>query len=345
MTGPFTELPSPVVYLGFGDAELLAVGRSAEAGPRLFCLGFDDGWPGFPPETVYTPSVLLHDGEPEFLAAGSPIAADEVVRAVAAWTNTPLRRGRIVEDRDRFRDAVGVALEEIGGRADRKIVLARSVTFETDADPFVLARRLRMRFPAAYTFAWWTGRAAFVGASPELLVRRRGGRIQSVPLAGSVLPGGRVDTDKNLREHRFVVDDIVARLRPVVTDLRVAGPEPMELPNVTHLATTIDATGSVDVVDVARLLHPTPAVGGTPRPFALDRIRRLEPPRGWYSGAIGYVAENGDGEAAVAIRSLLLEDGVATVYAGAGVVAGSDPDAELAETDAKLAAVVDLFSV
>ena len=187
----------------------------------------------------------------------------------------------------------------------------------------------------------------FVGASPELLVRRRGEIVESRPVAGTTV----ADSDeallalaasvKDTREHRYVVDAIVDTLGAHCSELSVAAtPEVAVFGPVAHLATPIHGRLHIsqpNALDLARLLHPTPAVGGTPRAAALDAIRALEGfDRGRYAGPVGWVDARGDGEWAIALRGAELDGARARLVAGAGIVAGSDPDAEWAETQAKL---------
>ncbi len=188
----------------------------------------------------------------------------------------------------------------------------------------------------------------FVGASPELLVRRTGEVVESRPVAGTTV----ADSDeallalaasvKDTREHRFVVDGIVDALEralrraatsPRPPRSRCSGPSRTS-PRRSAAGCTPPAPSALDL---ARLLHPTPAVGGTPRAAALDAIRALEGfDRGRYAGPVGWVDARGDGEWAIALRGAELDGARARLVAGAGIVAGSDPDAEWAETQAKL---------
>jgi menaquinone-specific isochorismate synthase len=195
----------------------------------------------------------------------------------------------------------------------------------------------------------------FLGASPELLVRRRGDEALSRPLAGTVARSGDPEEDANLasgllgsakerHEHALVVDAIVAAF----DDLGVATeheetPRLLELRNVVHLATTIHATFSarLPVLQLVAALHPTPAVAGSPRDAALDFLDRHEPlDRDRYAGAVGWFDGTGDGEFYVGIRCAIIEGAVARLIAGSGIVEGSDPDSELAETQIKLQALL-----
>jgi menaquinone-specific isochorismate synthase len=192
-----------------------------------------------------------------------------------------------------------------------------------------------------------------VGASPELLVRRHGHDVWSRPMAGTFPRGATEDADraaeaalatsaKNRLEHRLVVDAVVDGLRELGVDVTtVRGPEVARLATVVHLATTIAGTvrarPGCSALDLALRLHPTPAVAGVPRDAALAMLQELETfDRGCYAGPVGWVDARGDGEWAVALRCAELDGTTARLVAGAGVVAGSNPDAEWAETQAKL---------
>lgn len=246
--------------------------------------------------------------------------------------------------------AVELALARIAQGPLEKVVLAREVLVEGDR-PFDVAAvvdRLRAVHRSSFTYAF----GGFVGASPELLVRRRGDRVISQPMAGTVARGQTVEDDrrlasalassaKDMDEHRLVVDAIVAALGPVCRSVFAGeGPDVVRLATVSHLATTV--TGRLvpgaerSALDVARLLHPTPAVGGLPRREALATIAELESfDRGLYAGPVGWQDSRGDGEWAVALRGGTIDGSCARLAAGAGIVAGSDPDAEWAETQAK----------
>jgi menaquinone-specific isochorismate synthase len=247
--------------------------------------------------------------------------------------------------RDDWRVAVERALAAIDVGTLEKVVLAREVRIVADTafDAHEIVRGLVASQPGSFVYA----SAGFVGASPELLVRRHGDVVESRPVAGTTV----ADSDeallalaasvKDTREHRFVVDGIVDVLGPRCTELHSdAVPEVAVFGPVAHLATPIRGRLSApapSALDLARLLHPTPAVGGTPRRAALDAIRELEGfDRGRYAGPIGWVDARGDGEWAIALRGAELDGARARLVAGAGIVAGSDPEAEWAETQAKL---------
>ena len=256
-----------------------------------------------------------------------------------------------------WRAGVLAALEAIGsGRLD-KVVLAREAVVEADG-PFPRAELLRrlQRRPGGSTFLYASD--GFVGASPELLVRRRGRVATSRPMAGTVprgdSPGAEADglarltgSPKEAVEHRLVVDAVAEGLAKVADRVEVGRPEVVRLATVAHLATeiTADLTGPLPTaLELAGLLHPTPAVGGSPKDAALAAIAALEPfDRGRYAGPVGWVDRAGDGEWAVALRCATLDGRRAHLIAGAGIVPGSDPDAEWAETEHKLRAMLEVL--
>ena len=241
----------------------------------------------------------------------------------------------------------------------RKVVAARSVLVRADEplDPEVVAAHLLTRHPRANVFAVDlspAGRpgATLVGATPEVLVARHGETVTLRPLAGTIArhPDPEADAErsrellastKNRAEHEFVIEWIRERLAPLCELTVPDGPELINTHEVWHLATPISgrvrAPGTT-ALDLARALHPTPAVCGTPTGLALDTITEFEEDRGFYGGAVGWCDARGDGEWVVAIRCAELSaDGrTARAFGGGGIVAASDPRTELDETTAKL---------
>jgi menaquinone-specific isochorismate synthase len=219
-----------------------------------------------------------------------------------------------------------------------KIVLARAVDVAADRpfDVRSVCAQLRRTQPGCVVYA----HGGFVGASPELLVRKRGTDVVSRPLAGTGEDAQHLlASAKDAHEHRIVVDAVAASLRDLCANVQIHGPAPLELADVTHLATTLTghARAGTTIANLLRSLHPTPAVAGTPRTVALETIHRLEPvERDRYAGPCGWIDERGDGEFVVALRCAHLDGTTARCYAGAGIVAGSQPDAEWAETEQKL---------
>jgi menaquinone-specific isochorismate synthase len=257
---------------------------------------------------------------------------------------------REVPGREVWTDSVRRILATIDAGEVRKVVLARQVVVEAGGpfDRRVILDRLRRTHPSCFTYA----AGDFVGASPELLIRRRGDEVDSCPMAGTVRRGDTPEEDealvaglrrsvKEAEEHRLLVEAVVAALAPVCAAPPIAGdPGVVRFPTVSHLATRVSGVlrePAPSALALAGLLHPTPAVGGLPRAEALAAIAALEGfDRGLYAGPVGWVDANGDGEWAVALRGAHLDGPRARLVAGAGIVAGSDPDAEWAETEAKL---------
>jgi isochorismate synthase len=238
-----------------------------------------------------------------------------------------------------------------------KVVLARQVQVEGQAsfDPAVVLDRLRADYGDCFVFAVARGERCFLGASPERLVRLRDGSIRATCLAGSIARGATPEEDQRLgaelmasakdrAEHEFVVRAICEALADVCGEQLPSGePSLMKLRNVQHLFTPIVGRVAVgcDILDLVSRLHPTPAMGGVPREPALDMIRRFEGmARGWYAAPVGWMDARGEGEFAVAIRSALLHGAEASLFAGCGIVAGSDPDREYAESCLKLRPVL-----
>jgi menaquinone-specific isochorismate synthase len=240
---------------------------------------------------------------------------------------------------DAWRTSVRRALELIDHQRLEKVVLARAVRVDADRpfEPRAVLAELRRTQPGCTVYA----AGGFVGATPELLVRKRGNDVLSRPLAGTGTDAGRLlASAKDAHEHAVVVDAVVRALTPACGAVRAEGPAPLVLADVTHLATSVSARcadARTSAVDLLSALHPTPAVAGTPRSVALDVIRELEPMgRGNYAGPCGWVDARGDGDFVVALRCGVLEGATALLHAGAGIVAGSDPEAEWYETQQKL---------
>ncbi len=254
--------------------------------------------------------------------------------------------------------AVAQALAEIARGDYEKVVLARALHYTTAEEfhPMGVLNHLRRRYPDCYSFSLANGRGqSFIGASPERLVRVAGGRMHTAALAGSAPRGDTASEDaafaqallhsgKDLREHRLVLDSIVSRLADLNLRLEhAAQPRLLGLANVHHLHTPVSAVlpAGVHILDLVARLHPTPAVGGVPQAAALAALSRLEPfPRGLYAGPQGWVDHRGGGEFFVGIRSALIDGRNATAYAGAGIVAGSEPEKEFAETELKFKALL-----
>ena len=264
---------------------------------------------------------------------------------------------------EEYAAAVAMATRKIRGGSLRKVVLARSMLVDAgrELDLKQLLWRLRAVDPDCYAFATPLAGlgpgAALVGATPELLVRRRGPRVEATPLAGSAPRYGDPDrdrasagalfrSDKDREEHAVVVEDVARVLGAFCNDLeRPHEPELFGTANVWHLATPCRGRlhdPSVGALDLVAALHPTPAVAGTPRDAALDVLGELEAiDRGGYAGPVGWVDAEGDGEFAIALRCAEITGKTARLFAGAGIVADSVPEAELDETERKFRALLD----
>jgi menaquinone-specific isochorismate synthase len=255
-------------------------------------------------------------------------------------------------------DLVAKAVAAIDRETFDKVVLAREVVATANRDihvPTVL-RRLRSLYPACVVTAVPLGSRRFVAASPELLVSRTGPAVQSHPLAGTIPRSGDPEVDdalahslmesgKDRAEHDWVVQDVARALSPWCSTLAVPSePSIVSFRNVSHLGTLVSgvlAAPAPSALALAGLLHPTAAVGGTPREAALAWLAEHEHfDRGPYAGPVGWVDANGDGEWMVGIRSAVVSGREARMFAGVGVVEGSDPASELAETQFKLQALL-----
>ncbi|MGZ3599277.1 MAG: isochorismate synthase [Ktedonobacterales bacterium] len=240
----------------------------------------------------------------------------------------------------------------------QKVVLARGVevSAEMPFDVQLALHNLRAGYPAASIFAFQRGKRCFLGATPERLARVADGTVRTMALAGTASRGAS-DTDdhafaeallrseKNQWEHAIVVETIRSGIAPLVSRLNVPqSPHLLRLANVQHLQTPITGTliPGKTILDVVAALHPTPAVGGFPRDAAMTVIHEREQlDRGWYAGPIGWVGPGGDGEFAVALRSALVEGDHATLFAGCGIVADSEPQREYEESCLKLRVMLD----
>jgi isochorismate synthase len=267
---------------------------------------------------------------------------------------------RTSADQKAFFSLVGAARQEIERGEVSKVVAARRVTLTLSAKPNLaqLLHRLSVDAPGTTRFLFRIGERCFVGATPELLISKRGRSLRTEALAGTraIQPGGSAEhagaelqqSRKDQAEHRFVVGAIEQALRQSCSSIDVP-PTPLvrRLSHLVHLWTPIRATQNAvgpgageSVLGLVRKLHPTPAVGGLPRAAALDFIRKHEEAeRGWYAAPFGFVDAEGNGDFVVTLRSALLHDCRVHLFAGAGIIADSDPQAEFEETELKLGAM------
>ena len=316
-------------------------------GPVAFgSFAFDDDGPTS--SVLVVPEVLVgrRDDTTWLTTIGGRSATTSVLHGVAAPRGLRYSGGTITVTA--FRQVVEAAVSRIRSGALDKVVLAHDLVARADDDidaRFVL-RGLAERYPDCWTFAV----DGLVGATPELLVQRSGDEVLSRVLAGTAARGGDAADDESLRtgllrsakdleEHRYAVESVTSLLTPHCADLSVpTTPYVLELLNVCHLAS--DVTGRLrdgaDALELAGALHPTAAVGGTPTDDAMRLRRDLEPmDRGRYSGPVGWVDARGDGEWGIALRCAQLDGRSARLFAGCGIVADSDPDAEVLEAQTK----------
>jgi isochorismate synthase len=257
--------------------------------------------------------------------------------------------------------SVGNAIDAIRSGELDKVVLARSVAVRSTEPVEILRvfRELVTAYPQCYNFAWKSGDAVFMGASPELLADVSGRHLRSNPLAGSA-PRGEGDDDdrqiartlmessKDRREHVLVVEDLAKRLSPLTQGLEIPeAPSLKQMATVQHLSTDIegDLVGDVGILDVVEAVHPTAAVGGVERDAAVTYINSAEViDRGWYTGGVGWINGRGEGAICIALRCGLIRGMTTHLYAGAGIVADSQPEAELKETRLKLRPLLNVLT-
>ena len=262
---------------------------------------------------------------------------------------------------EHYEQAVSRAVELIRSGRMSKIVLAREVQVHAPRpyDPAAIFGVLREEFPSCFVFCAGRGDATLIAASPELLLRREGQRVSTLALAASSRRsadpavdahlGEQLLRDRSYREEHAIVARRIERLLRPHSVWVAAAPEPelARIANIQHLATPIRAqlAAPIDALELAGLMHPTPAVGGEPLAVAAPLIPALEGlDRGWYLGPVGWTDAAGDGEFCVALRCALLHGSVARCYAGGGIVRDSVPEKELAETEVKLAALLPLLA-
>ncbi|MEX2503841.1 MAG: isochorismate synthase [Egicoccus sp.] len=343
------------------DLDVEVVDEVDAVGSGLVGLGtfaFTDAAPG---SLLVVPRVLVgrRDGR-TWLTRVDPVGGDlppvaDVPAPDAALPDPARDRARFAGSSQPdlyWLEAVAAAVERIHGGEAGKVVLARdhAVWSEQPFDAADLARRLNARFPSCHTFVV----DGFVGATPELLLSRRGREVVSRVLAGTTgrsadeaedaaLGAALLDSAKDQAEHRYAADSVREVLAPITADLRHDDtPRLLRLDNVQHLATTFSGTLSDDVtaLQIVAGLHPTAAVGGTPRDRAVAMIAELEGlERGRYAAPVGWTDRDGDGEWGIALRCAELDGARARLFAGVGIVADSLPEAELEETRLKLLAM------
>ena len=342
--------------------------------------GVDPAWSSFEPATMILPELAIQSSDAgNFitvnLMAGpgaDPAAlADSALVRIAGLVHPELpmidphptvaASIESVRSPEDYEQSVAAAVERIRAGEIEKVVLAREVVVRSGSahDPAAIFGALRIGFPSCFNFCVGTGEATFIGASPELLVRCAGRGVSTVGLAGSTrrssdpavddhLAQQLLGSSKDRGEQAVVVRRIVKSLSKLSVWVEAADePEIIKVANIQHLGTPVYAQLAQPrtAIELAGLLHPTPAVGGEPWKKArrvMAEVERMD--RGWYAGPVGWMDGSGDGEFCVALRSALIRDREAHLFAGVGVVADSDPAAELAETEIKFGALLPLLS-
>ncbi len=364
--GP-ADAPAPVLVGGFS----FAPGSQAR----------EPDWTGYPDARWILPEVTvvdradgswllaaatLEEGEDEAAALDLlESRLDEMGRVPRAANPSALAvaHGDPTSTDPAYVDLVRAGVEAIKSGSMGKVVLAR-VHRRGPIDVGPVLRGLVDRYPSCATFAFGVGDRVFLGASPEELVALDGREVRTAALAGTTSAGRDESTDADLaqkmlasakirEEHQFVVDDITARLATLgLVGETPSEPSVLRLARVQHLRTPITArverragaVSDMDVMRVANVLHPTPAVAGTPTEAAVEWLQAHESfDRGWYAAPVGWSDLDGNGELRVALRTALVDPDAAKLFSGAGIVADSDPEDELAETGVKLRALLDVM--
>lgn len=318
-------------------------------GDTFFDTVKDPKWSNMGHEMIaFTHYYIVENGESFYLHAGEsvPIENYEVPRVRHNYKETS-------DDKADWNRLMNAIADGISRGEMTKVVSSREVEFtsETPYNVASILANLVDNNPNCFIFGYEKDGRTFVGASPEILVRHRGSEILSYALAGTAPKDGPnawteeqlLTNTKNIIEHNIVRDRIVNTMRQITPDVTVGETGIMELSHLYHLRTIITAKDSTkSLVEWAKLLHPTPALGGEPREKALALLQEYEShERGMYAAPFGFMKDMGDGIVVVAIRSALIMDNVLYAYAGCGVVADSDSDEEYAETNNKMRTILD----
>ncbi|WP_248627616.1 isochorismate synthase [Natroniella acetigena] len=329
-------------------------------------------WANYPDAMLVLPRFLLTMSQGEYwlttnIMVGPKSKVDELIKKVEqewnmierkatqrSWRKTfsteiKLQEGEV----ESWKATVEQLTQDIKDERLEKVVLARQVDVKAEQSfsTTCILDRLRNKYPTCYIFAVGQGDECFLGATPEQLVKFEGDQLQTSCLAGSTARGSSkredqllgnqlLNSEKNQHEHLIVLRSIRNSLQKVCLEINISEkPKLLKLDNVQHLHTPITGRLKPDfsLFDLVKELHPTPAIGGLPKNIALELIRKREGiDRGWYSAPVGWINATGDGEFVVAIRSALVKDDNAYLYAGCGIVADSEPEDEYQETCLKL---------
>ncbi len=342
----------------------------------------DDTWKNFPRgRFVLSECLAVKNAQGSYLVISRMVKKDdqprhvveEFTRTCIHYTNrlpvtlppiryVPVDKFRDIPDREQYQRIILSVLKKIRPGKVEKVVISRSHHVKVGKSFRVISaiQVLRNAYHECTSFLFsFPGEGVFFGSTPERLIKKQGNRVKTEALAGTIGRGRNmeedrllmeilIDSHKEQEEHRFVVDQILRKLKPLLSELNMMDhPGIMKLKNVQHLRTEISGTlnNGKNIIALAQRLHPTPAVAGTPTDRAMEIIKQYEQhDRGWYSGPVGWMDRNGDGEFCVALRSALVKDDEAHVFAGGGIMAESVPDKEWNETELKLQPIISALS-
>ena len=344
--------------------------------------GSDTTWNDFPRKYFVLPECLgtsTDDGT--WLTISRMVAPDELLRNIKnefiktvnfyqnrlPVTLPPISRVAIDRYRDipiksKYHETLFSILEKIKPDHLEKVVLSRSHHVKVGKDFSVISAMQLLRNTYSKCTSFFLAlpqKGIFFGSTPERLVKLKNQHLQTEALAGTIARGNNMEEDRMFREslfesmkerkeHNLVKEQIIRKLEPFASSINVSDyPKILKLKNVQHLQTPINVElkSSISILDILQILHPTAAVAGTPTEKAMDIIKKMEPhDRGWYSGPIGWINSNGDGEFYVSLRSALVKNEEAHVFAGGGIVSESHPDKEWEETELKLRPIISALS-
>lgn len=343
-TSGFLRVPSVAIVESGTERYVVIADSSTTPHPASHVTTPDSR--GLPPDTATTPS-------------NSPTSRDsrttfdtQSFDSLLAGISTPIAPAELGTERGQmtqteWKDAVAGLIERLKAGAASKAVMSRDmvVTSATTIDPRFIAAQLRELYPTTWKFAV----EGLVGASPEMLASVTGTTMLSRVLAGTAAPGQGdelMGSLKDRQEHMFAVESVARALHPIAETLDVpVEPFVLELPNVVHLASDVHAalSSGSNLLNVVAALHPTAAICGTPTPTAFDLLEEFEgTERGRYSGPVGWIDGEGQGEFAIALRCGQIAEDYRSIriYAGGGIMPDSDPASELRETQAKMRPVL-----
>ncbi|WP_338106782.1 isochorismate synthase [Mobiluncus porci] len=347
------KVDDPLQHPGTGLIAFASFGFSPETPavfevPR-FLFGRDDrgSW--------LTVAYQAHAPTPELAASlrAEALAWRDAAKASRQPPRTPIPvHAPKQTGRTAYEENVAAAVAAIQAGEAQKIVMARRVEYSLkgEPDPQEISSRLAELLGEKYPSCWIFSIGGLVGATPEMLLEARDNRAHARVLAGTASPGENInllESRKNLHEHEVAVASVTEPLDALEVELQTAGPYLLNLPNLTHLATDVSLVipPHKTLFYLLEAIHPTAAVGGLPRRAAVEFIKSHEPSRGRYAGPVGWVDARGGGQLALALRCAQVEKRSLVAWAGAGIMADSDPETEFAETEAKLAPIRDCLEI